>query len=229
MAGCVNRPTPLKRAQSLFIDLVLVGAAVAYASAEVEAWLIEHQRALLYLLSALHLFMLWMLTMVQLQAVGSKDLGEERPMTRLFIWSFVLYLGAGFIVPGVLGMTVKAELPLMMGTIFGPYLVAGLLVWGWIRLDARLDHRYSRQGAELPRPFRLALTFCCWLYLLCMEAMLMVASDSPQAMGGGFTLGAAIVGYLPVRLCIAVGQRAGAIDLGAIAFAFLHLLYRLAA
>jgi hypothetical protein len=48
-----------------------------------------------------------------------------------------------------------------------------------------------------------------------------------SALGGGFTFAAAFIGYLPVRLCIALSQQARGVELWLVAVAFLHFLYRL--
>jgi hypothetical protein len=226
-------PFSWKQIRSFIIDGVLIGAAVSYASSIVQAWLLAHDRALCVIVSVLHIAILPMLTLSAIISgtPGAQYIAEKErsPLAHVYMWSYVLFFGAGFIVPGVFTLALNVENEaLFFATIFGPYVAMALALWGVVRLDKKTNYRYSRFGAQPPRAFVRALVLTCWAYLLCLEAVMMLVVRTKEIFGGGGTLIAAFIGYLPVRLCIALAYDATSLELAVVGFAFLHFLYRLA-
>jgi hypothetical protein len=151
-------------------------------------------------------------------------------LSRVHSWSYVLFLCAGFIVPAAFALALDAtSMPFYMTSMFGPYVVMVVAVWAYVRLDKRSGGRMARQDAPPPKTFVRLLVLLCWAYLLCLEAVLMLTVQTKGVFGGGGTLVAAFIGYLPVRLCIAISDGAMGHELAFVGVAFLHFLYRLAA
>lgn len=217
------------RARSFVVDFVLVGAAVSYASDVVQAWLLAHVVALAWILGALHLAMLPLLTVsiITTGGPGSQAL-ESTPASKVLVWSHVLYFGIGWLVPFIVALRTDVGAPFALTTIFGPFALTILAVWLAAQYDKRHDYALSRMGSKPPRAFVRAIVFAAWAYLLCVEAALMVASRGHDVFSGMGTVACAFVAYLPIRVYLAFAFDARRWELVAMAFAFLHFLYRLA-
>ncbi len=224
--------------RSVLVDTVLIGTAIAYLSDAVQQWFMAHREALGAVLIALHVSMLPLLTLAQLMpgVPGASRLtnpGQATPLSQVFVWLYVLHLGAGLIVPGVINLGVSNPGPVAFGaSIIGPLICTALAFFILTAIDERFDHRYSRLDAAEPTGFTRSFAVIAWAYLLAMETLLLTAVTHPRShsvlTARPAVLMAAIVGYLPVRLAIALIHRSRWSELLLSSVGFVHLLYRLA-
>jgi hypothetical protein len=223
-----------RRLRSLVIDGVLVGAAISYASNLVSVWLLSHEGLLFWIFGSLHLVMLPLLTLSLLLsgAPGSQymktEMESRKPIARFFVWCVVLYFGLGFAIPLLIALDMRVNEAWMYITMFGPMVLTGFAVWMLLLVDKRTNHALSRIDAPPPKGFVTTFVLVSWAYLLCIEATLMASAEGRGSLMGAGTIAAAIGGYLPARLGIALAFDSVGWEVVLAFLAFCHFLYRLA-
>ncbi len=134
----------------------------------------------------------------------------------------------GFAIPLLVALDGHGSEPWMYITIFGPSVLTGLAVWTLLRIDRRTKHALSHVDARAPKGFVTTFVLVSWAYLLCIEATLLGSAEGHGSLRGAGTIAAAIGGYLPVRLGIAVAFDSVGWEVALAFLAFCHFLYRLA-
>jgi hypothetical protein len=211
----------LGRIRNFVVDFVLVGTAVSYATNIAQAWLLAHELELATLAGILHVLMLPLL-LVALVVTRSQ---RGHAMRQILLWSFMAFYALGFIVPLAVDEHAKTSNAFRCETIGGQLGVGLLTIVVVLRSDPQMFLGLSKGTA---RAITSCVSFIAGMYLLCLEAALMTISHGDHVYTGPLGISAcAIVGYLPVRLYLAVALEGRKWDLVAMAVAFIHLLYRL--
>lgn len=210
----------LDQIRNFVVDVVLVGSAVSYASGVVQDWLLAHEVVLAYIVGALHIVMLPLL-LVALVVYGTPRRG--RAARHALLWSLMAYYALGFIVPIALDEHGR------IGNTFRSATIGGQVGVTLLTLVVLLKASPGRVLAHMkPRAVRWLVSFFAGAYLLCLEAALMTIAHGDHAFAGSLGLVAcAIVGYLPVRLYLAIALEGHEWDLVAMALAFVHFVWRL--
>lgn len=214
------------------VDFALIVVAAAVAEDVVQQWLWGNPQALYWGTSALHLFVLPVTVVVLMSPwspAGSLIFSNQTSwLERLLVWSMVLYACAGFIVPVVMSLALKAKLGVMLGTLFGPYVLLALSMWILIKLDKRYDYALSREGAQPPKGLVPAVHVLLWLYLIFVETTLLVVSGAGGTLGAGPVLMMAVVlGYVPMRVFLWFLGPMSRLEAMTAGVAFWHLLLRI--
>jgi hypothetical protein len=208
----------LERIRNFVVDVVLVGGAVSYAASLAQSWLVDHETELAHVAGGLYVVMLPLL----LVALVIDTRTRTKTARSVLLWSLVAFYALGWLVPLAIDEHVgigDSERRIMLG---GQLVVAISSVVAIMKLDPNRALRHMSSGV------RTIVTLASGAYLLCLEAALMTLAHGRHPYAGAFgMIACAIVGYLPVRLYLAVALEGRKWDLVAMALAFVHFLWRI--
>ncbi len=213
-------------------DLALIGVAAAVAELVVQRWLLDRRIVLYWGTSLLHLVVMpvtFVVLLMPWSGVNDLVVGNERSArSSLFVWSTVLFLCAGFIVPGVLSLAIDIHLGVMLATIFGPYGLMAVALWILIRFDDKTQHRFSKVGAKPPVGVVPVVALLIWAYLLLLETTLLVVVGSESVLSSPpVMMLAVLVGYVPTRIFLYFLRPHGRIEVATMVLSIAHLVVRL--
>ncbi len=187
-----------------------------------QAWLLEHEQELATYAGILHVVMLPLL----LVALVIREVPHHGKVARrALLWSFMAYYALGFIVPLAVDEHARMSNTFRSATIGGQLGIGLLTLVGIMRSDPQTLLRLPQRTGRI---ITASVSFIAGMYLLCLEAALMTISHGNHVYTGPLgIIACAVVGYLPVRLYLAVALDGRKWDLVAMAIAFFHFLYRL--
>jgi hypothetical protein len=138
-----------------------------------------------------------------------------------------LFLCGSFIVPGVLGLAIESELWVMMGAVFGPFVVLPLWIGGVVLAERWKWIAPARVGERKPWFMVQALALLTWAYLVWLETMMLVAAERGGPLAeAGLPMGV-LLDYVPVRIVLCYVRETTRWEVVTITASVLHLLYRL--